>query len=1474
MNRLWNHSQDVLLGKQTSLQLLEGRGSRELVSIWEQPVVGRIIDLGVLPYSADYRSRHLLPVLQGLDLAVLLTDAGKVMFVYFDVALHRFQIASEIPVFPAGLSHKEGGQMLAVDPHGRAIAVAGAGGGQQPQPQLQQQQQPEIDAPLGEEEEEEELPEVGAMRPPDRDATLGDIVSLAFLGGVGADQDCRLVVLSHSESTFTVHVIGWELSSRQLRRQYIFDWDADDAVLGPLGTPLHVTAIPDTLSAVAVVAQYGVVALDWAAADASVEPQAAWPTRLDLAGMPGLRDGSCYLHETPSPLRGAAERERAAADTVFGTPPGTAGSDSGGVVAAAEPAKRRQWAMRLENAVTQAHGCLACLLALPSGDVIVSVDKSNTDLLEPMGAAGLAVSPARRTFLARHAGLQRVGTLVEGGPIADFALGDPQHLGENKVYAACGRGSTGSIRILHTSRLVETLYESEADYLGVTGLWSLKACERNEAHCLVVLSFVSGSRAMAAGTTLCDVTDAVGLAETEQTLACGRVDDHVLAQVTHGCVLLCHMGRALNQESDPATFHSTRRPYFSATSLRDLDINAGSPARDPAQDAGSLPHGAMDAPCGWGDSATGQAQARSSADSMLSCSSTSRLSETSSGHGVRGPEDVWTPPDGASISTAEVTDGLVLASCSHIKGLIVLQVGATDYGDGQGATSSPGKRKRLHRHWSLTEACQHAMPAEASCVHIIPDASGAPDTKLCAVGTYAPSIELLRISHRPGQAQQALRVPAVADGDIPESVLLLPSRALDDSSSSSHRSGTHIEVLIGWRSGVLQQLQLPLPGSTPAPAAHPSHHASSAPAPAAHPSQGTSSVPVPAAHASHGASSAQQPPPSRWATARQLGGMPVFLSAMPDGYAAPCFAISDRLSLLDFAPASGLVTPTALALTDVIRAVPLVQPTEALSPEAGISSRFTLLCATQQGVLTLLDLSAQCRPSHMRTWPLQATPLKVAMLDSVPALAVLCSLAAPDGLNPQHELRCLDPVTGQQLACMSLQPREQGACLCVCSTAAAAASQNVPPGQPADSHIPGIPRPQAPREGPTAFDDIWEFPEEAPPAEGVRTESGQDGTAAAAASEAQTQVGEFLVVGTTRNMEPRVRADRETWLGRLLVLQVVGPRQPGTGPQLILVDQIKLSDPVHAVCYHRVGSEPSEPSHMRFVASVGKRLVSFELVGQRLYRGGWTPTRRVVTSLSWHPCHPGYLCAADPANSVVIYSFNAAATTEPFQAVCADAMSRPIADAVMVDRGWRALALSTLGQLVVLGPQRVYCGPERNMDTLAHFRTGEVALRMLPGDMRIQYESGSDEGQAGPSTSMEPGTPESWTIGTLQGSVREVRRLLPAQHAVLAAVERVLGRHPCTAPISGHRHAQYRSSTFVGPGVQGSWQSSQAINILDGDLLSQLPSLPQQVQQSILQGVQAEDFSSACTQEEAISLLPWAHSAAFVSALILHLLAD
>ncbi|KAL0053786.1 hypothetical protein WJX82_010771 [Trebouxia sp. C0006] len=83
-----------------------------------------------------------------------------------------------------------------------------------------------------------------------------------------------------------------------------------------------------------------------------------------------------------------------------------------------------------------------------------------------------------------------------------------QQATSSQVYAACGDSSSGSIRVIQADQTVEVLYESPADYPGISGMWSIPPWPGADFHSLLVLSFASGSRAMATGGRGCKLVAA------------------------------------------------------------------------------------------------------------------------------------------------------------------------------------------------------------------------------------------------------------------------------------------------------------------------------------------------------------------------------------------------------------------------------------------------------------------------------------------------------------------------------------------------------------------------------------------------------------------------------------------------------------------------------------------------------------------------------------------------------------------------------------------------------------------------------------------------------------------------------------------------------------------------------------------------------------------------------------------------------
>ncbi|KAL0029551.1 hypothetical protein WJX79_003442 [Trebouxia sp. C0005] len=379
-------------------------------------------------------------------------------------------------------------------------------------------------------------------------------------------------------------------------------------------------------------------------------------------------------------------------------------------------------------------------------------------------------------------------TLHNAAPVWAFTVANLQRLPQDQVYAACGDSSSGSIRVIQADQTVEVLYESPADYPGISGMWSIPPWPGADFHSLLVLSFASGSRAMATGSTLRDVTEGVGLVANERTLACACLADRLLLQVMHKRMQLFTMDAALAPDQgelscSPSGDRSRARLGEHLT-LEDLEIST--PDDHMPQDQRQRDEDQT----GWGHVSRSPIPTPSRSHPITA--SDPEVCGATSSQVWRGGEDIWMPPGGASISTAAAADGIAVASCTHFKGLVAVQAVLADEGSGgrpwvAGAVAqSPGKRKRSRRRWCLQETACVALQDEVSCIHLLPYPQGGRGCKLVAAGTYKPAPE-----EPPGSPRKAL-----PDQAIPESVQILPLQSRHDD----------VQVLLGLRNGTMLQL--------------------------------------------------------------------------------------------------------------------------------------------------------------------------------------------------------------------------------------------------------------------------------------------------------------------------------------------------------------------------------------------------------------------------------------------------------------------------------------------------------------------------------------------------------------------------------------------------------------------------------------------------------------------------------------------
>ena len=84
----------------------------------------------------------------------------------------------------------------------------------------------------------------------------------------------------------------------------------------------------------------------------------------------------------------------------------------------------------------------------------------------------------------------------------------------------------------------------------------------------------------------------------------------------------------------------------------------------------------------------------------------------------RGPEDVWLPPGGASISAADASAGLILVSHAGLRCVTALTVISQEAASLHLPCAGFSRKRRRRHQWQLHEAACCQLGAEASCLHI------------------------------------------------------------------------------------------------------------------------------------------------------------------------------------------------------------------------------------------------------------------------------------------------------------------------------------------------------------------------------------------------------------------------------------------------------------------------------------------------------------------------------------------------------------------------------------------------------------------------------------------------------------------------------------------------------------------------------------------------------------------------------------
>eukprot|EP00898_Chlorokybus_atmophyticus_P003273 jgi/Chlat1/3947/Chrsp26S04201 len=500
---------DVVLGKETVLELLAQGNDGCLHSLCEQSVFGTIRDLKLLPWTSELRLSS--PEAQGKDLLVLLSDSGKLSFVTFSNDLHRFLALSQVHLSYPGFDRRELGRSLAIEQRSRAVAVSAFQDRLSIFP---------ITSSAGDRIVQEGTVYPGEAFPgppweaPDGSADVscpswGTVWSMAFIACDAVDVARGVVKLA---------IILHRPGTRGNEIQILSCWTHNHHTclearfmppgLSPGYAPaLAIQLVPTAHVGMLLVICEGCVLL------LTVVAVAQAPVLVGSVRLPS--DG---LSTSKPPFITAWEWEANAGSTRLITI-----TDKGNLHLLQLTSSGNGAELQLGPVLYTARPCNQ-LLWLAQGCVAAFVELGDGVMLQ----------------FASNAQLQHKSDILNTAPLLDFQMVDFYSENQDQIFAGSGVGVEGSIRVIRNGNKVELLLSSPPQYAGVTGVWSLRLRREDTYHSYLVMTFVDATRVLSVGLSFDDITELVGFNSTQTTIACGRIQDHYLVQVCgHAVRLTC-----------------------------------------------------------------------------------------------------------------------------------------------------------------------------------------------------------------------------------------------------------------------------------------------------------------------------------------------------------------------------------------------------------------------------------------------------------------------------------------------------------------------------------------------------------------------------------------------------------------------------------------------------------------------------------------------------------------------------------------------------------------------------------------------------------------------------------------------------------------------------------------------------------------------------------------------------------------------
>ncbi|KAH7853889.1 hypothetical protein Vadar_007697 [Vaccinium darrowii] len=569
-------SNDVVFGKETSIELVVIDEDGIAQSICEQPVFGTIKDLAILPWNEDLHARN--SQMMGKDLLVVISDSGKLSFLTFCNEMHRFFPLAHIQLSTPGNSRYQVGRMLAVDSSGCFIAASAYEDRLAMFSVSMSAGSDIIDKRIFYPSESEE--DSSASR--GLTSICGTIWSMCFIS-----RDFRYPSKEHNP------VLAIILNRRGsfLNELLLLEWNTKEHAVHVISQ--YAEAGPLAHNVVEVPHSYGFAFLfrvgDALLMDLRDAHNPCCVHRITLSFLPSpveehpFVEESCRVHDADEMFNVAASALLELGDLLKNDDPMSIDGECDNVKLISNHVCSWSWEPgngenpRMIFCVDTGELFMFEITFDSDGprvylsDFLYKVLPCKALLWVEGGFLAALVEMGDGMVLKLEDGRLDYRSPIQNiAPILDMSVMDYHDEKHDQVFACCGMAPEGSLRIIRSGISVEKLLKTAPIYQGITGTWTLKMKASDLYHSLLVLSFVEQTRVLSVGLSFTDVTDTVGFQPDVCTLACGLVGDGLLVQIYQNAVRLCLPNAASQSEGNPLS-----SPICTSWSPDNINIGLG-----------------------------------------------------------------------------------------------------------------------------------------------------------------------------------------------------------------------------------------------------------------------------------------------------------------------------------------------------------------------------------------------------------------------------------------------------------------------------------------------------------------------------------------------------------------------------------------------------------------------------------------------------------------------------------------------------------------------------------------------------------------------------------------------------------------------------------------------------------------------------------------------------------------------------------